>query len=135
MPSNISPVFDVLTQRMDYLKQRQAVIGQNVANADSPGYRARDLVTFDKVLKGEGQKPITIAATNPNHLKPDGSRVGGAYADDKKAGSYEVLPSGNSVIIEEQMIKVAQIGSDYQLATNLYKRMNNMVKIAIGKGG
>jgi flagellar basal-body rod protein FlgB len=138
----MDPVFNVLAQRMDYLKQRQAVIGENVANVNSPGYKARDLEDFSKVLEAKKKNAangsshtgaMTIALTNSNHIAPSGTRVGGDYAYKKDKDTYEVLPGGNSVVIEEQMVKVAAIQADYQLATNLYKRMNGMVKLALGK--
>ena len=131
IPASTMSTFELLAQRMDYLKQRQAVIGQNVANADSPAYKARDLISFDEALKGQGFQPVTMATTNPSHIAADGARVGGQYPDKKKVTSYEVLPNGNNVVLEEQMTKVAQISADYQLTTSLYKRMQAMVKMAI----
>ncbi|MGE3769712.1 MAG: flagellar basal body rod protein FlgB [Bdellovibrionales bacterium] len=139
MIGGIGSTFELLGQRMDYLKQRHAVIGQNVANADSPGYKARDLVSFEEAMKGRsggstsGVQPVVMSMSSPLHIAPDGARVGGNYPDKRNVSSYEVLPDGNNVVLEEQMVKVAEIGSDYQLMINLYKRMQGMVHTALGR--
>ena len=126
-------LFKLFATRMDYLKQRQGVISQNVANADTAGYGARDLVPFTDALKGTGVKPVGMAVTNASHMAPAGKRVGGDYGDNKAATTYETLPSGNSVVLEEQMMKVANISSDYQLVTMLYRDASSMMKMALGK--
>lgn len=129
----IGSAFDLMAARMDYLTQRQAVIAQNVANADSPSYQAQDLVGFEKAMKGEiGVQPVRMSLTNAQHISVNGKNATD-YAEDPKAGAYEITPTGNSVILEEQMMKVAEISSDYQLITNLYKRTQNLVRTALGR--
>ena len=133
MTIDATNIFGLLGQRMDYLKQRQALVAQNVANADVPAYKARDLVTFDKALKGVGVQPVQIAMTNAGHIQPAGMRIGGNFADTKNNTAYETLPSGNSVVIEEQMMKLSQISNDYALVGNLDRSANAMLKMALGK--
>ena len=41
------PMFGLLRNRMNWLGQRQEVLAQNVANADTPNYSSRDLKAFD----------------------------------------------------------------------------------------
>lgn len=131
--SGIGSAFDLMAARMDYLKQRHAVIAQNVANADSPDYKAKDLVDFNKAVQGAtGVRPVHMALTNQKHISVDG-KGGADFAEDSKSASYETLPSGNNVVLEEQMMKVAEISSDYQLITNLYKRSQNLVRTALGR--
>lgn len=128
-------LFDLFAKRMDYLKQRQGVISQNVANADSPGYGARDLVSFTDAMKGVGVRPVEMSVTSAAHMAPAGRRIGGNYGDNRQSSTYETLPSGNSVVLEEQLMKVSQIGSDYQMVTNLYRDASMMMKMALGKSG
>lgn len=130
-----SGLFDILGMRMDYLKQRQAVIAQNVSNADSPGYKAHDLVSFTKALKGVGVHPVEIAQTNEAHISPNGRAIASGFGDNHKAKTYEVLPTGNSVVLEEQMMNVAQTNNDYQVAATLYRDAVSMMKMALGKTG
>lgn len=133
MTSVTNNVFDLLSMRMDYLKQRQSVVAQNVANADTPGYGAHDLVKFTDALKGTSVSRAEMAVTNASHLTPTGRKMG-SFGDDARTTSYETLPTGNNVVLEEQMMKVSEINADYQLASNLYKRSMGMMKIALGRG-
>jgi len=77
--------------------------------------------------------PVDIEMTNAAHISPDGRRIGGAFGDNHKATTYEVLPTGNSVVLEEQMMNVAQTNSDYSLVASLYRNANSMMRMALGK--
>jgi flagellar basal-body rod protein FlgB len=120
---------------MDYLGQRQRVIAQNVANADTPDYRPNDLkpVDFSSMLKGvTASKGVKINATNPMHMGAGGQEIDAKEAAQKKV--YEVAPSGNSVIMEEQMLNSGRTVMDYNLMTSLYQKNVGMIKIALGVG-
>lgn len=128
-------LFKALGAKMDYLGQRQRVIAQNVANADTPNYRPNDLkpVDFSGMLKSvAGVKGVKINATNPMHMG-----VGGAGVNAKEAAQktvYEVAPAGNSVVMEEQMLNSGRTVMDYNLMTSLYQKNVGMIKIALGVG-
>ena len=130
-------LFEALNAKMGYLNQRQRVISQNVANADTPGYRPQDLTPVDfgtvlkKVTKG-GQKNVSIEKTDNMHM---------TGADDvqnpkerKQRETYEVAPVGNAVIMEEQLINAGKNMMDYNLMTSLYQKNVGMLKTAIGRG-
>lgn len=122
-----------LGAKMDYLSQRQRVISQNVANADTPGYRPQDLkpVNFSSVLKDvAGSSGVQMVSTNPNHVGAAGEIAAAKEGKQKKV--YEVAPDGNSVIMEEQMLNSNQTIMDYNLMTSLYQRNVRLMKIAIG---
>ncbi len=118
---------ELLKERMAYLNQRQAVLAENVANADTPGYKARDLAPFSF---GDAMKQaIGMSVTNPNHIIP--ASMAGANARSIKEDSIEVLPTGNSVDLEQQMMDVSKTAVDYQGMTSIYKSIGNMLKIAL----
>ncbi len=127
------PLFTLMAKRLSWLGQRQQVLANNVANADTPGYRARDLkaLSFKKVLGGEGAK-LGMAATNAAHLAGQ-SRKPAANAVEK-TDSHEIVISGNSVSLEEEMMKVGKTMMDYQLTINLYRKHLSMIKTALGRG-
>ena len=54
--------------------------------------------------------------------------------DGTGAPRFETTPNGNAVNLEDEMLKVAQNQSDYQLAASLYSKGLGLMKIAIGKG-
>lgn len=127
-------LFKALDAKMDYLNQRQRLISQNVANADTPSYKPLDLKPVDfgrmleRVTKGNS---VTVGSTNPGHMP----KVGEAASRDvrKQKETYEVAPAGNAVIIEEQLIKSSGNVADYNLMTNLYQKNLGMLQMAIGR--
>jgi len=126
-----------MTAKMSYLDQRQKVIAQNVANADTPGYQPQDLtkVDFGVVLKdiAGGRLNINPATTNTGHMSAAGD-IDSPKNREQRA-TYEVAPAGNAVILEEQIVKSAQTTMDFNLMTSLYQKNINMIRTAIGRTG
>lgn len=138
MTSENIPLFKALGAKMHYLGQRQKLIAQNIANADTPDYRPKDLVNVDfgQVLDHVRHEPGRLSqtrldASHPTHLKAPNNIE--SVRDRKQKVTYEVAPAGNAVIMEEQVIKSRQTAMDYTLMTNLYRKNVNMIKIALGK--
>lgn len=129
------PLLDVLRQRMSWLNARQSVLSQNVANADTPGYEARDLkpVDFGRLVQ-ETRSSATfnnsLAVTNPHHIAIRTSANAG-YSEDVSADT-EANPTGNTVSLEQEMIKVADTQAQFQAASNLYAKAVGMLRTAIG---
>jgi flagellar basal-body rod protein FlgB len=125
------PLLSLLRERMSWLHQRQDVLSQNVANADTPGYVARDLKEqdFSDILSGETVRATTLAATDPRHISLS-SRSQSRFDD--VAAPDAASPNGNAVSLEEEMIKVADTQAQFQAAANLYAKAMTMMKTAIG---
>jgi flagellar basal-body rod protein FlgB len=125
------PLFSMLRERMTWLHQRQDVLSQNVANADTPDYVARDLkpLDFDQVLGGQVTSR-SLATTNPRHI-PAASVHGGKF-EDHETPDQETSPNGNAVSLEMEMIKVSDTQAQFQAAANLYAKAITMMKTAIG---
>ncbi len=118
-----------LKTRMHWHQSRQKVLAENVANADSPGFRPLDLKA---PAIGRGAAPsVVMAQTSEGHIGASGQRGG---FDGAKAPRFETMPNGNAVVLEDEMMKVAQNQGDYQLAASLYSKGLGLMKIAIGKG-
>ncbi|MGL5117074.1 MAG: flagellar basal body rod protein FlgB [Beijerinckiaceae bacterium] len=126
------PLLSAIKGRLQYHQQRQKVLAENVANADSPGFRPRDLKPFDiaMALHRNGGGSTTPARTNAAHL---GASGGTGSAQDRQAKLFEATPSGNAVNLEDEMMRLSQNSSDYQLATTLYTKSMSYLKIALGK--
>ncbi|MGE5538296.1 MAG: flagellar basal body rod protein FlgB [Gemmatimonas sp.] len=127
------PFFDLINKRLTWLAQRQDLLAQNVANADTPGYKARDLKepTFAELVRGAGNPGVPVA-TQRGHF---GAQVRGAHwtAVDDTSGTPTM--NGNTVDMENELIKVSKTGIDYQFAINLYRKQIGMIKTALGRGG
>jgi flagellar basal-body rod protein FlgB len=119
----------MLKTRMYWLNERQRVLAENVANADTPGFRGRDLkqLDFNDALRATGS--VKVATTDPNHI---GGGAGGRFPTDNRGG-FETTPRGNAVVLEDEMLKVAQTQMDHQAATALYTRSLGLIKTALGR--
>lgn len=127
------PLFERLTERMSWLSQRTRVLAQNIANADTPGYRPQDLKPVDFDAEMRKLHPVDPIRTDTNHLKGTISPVGN-FNSNKTKTTYETAPVGNSVVIEEQMMKVSDTQMNYNMVVNLYRKHIDMFKAAIGRG-
>ena len=131
------PLFSMLRTRMQWHQERQRILAQNVANADTRNYRPQDLAP----LKFEPSK-IAMASstgasggltrTDAGHMGFAASSSGSRFQADA-GGGYETRPSGNAVNLEDEMIKVAANQMDFQAATTLYTKSLGLLKAAIGK--
>jgi len=126
-------LFGAVKSRLKWLTQRQSVLSQNIANADTPKYKARDLkpLNFDGLIKRQA-RPLRLNVTRADHLKGQVRNVG-EFAVGKEKKPYETAPAGNSVIIEEQMNKINETAISHKIMVNLYRKNIDMIKIAIGK--
>ena len=128
-----SPLISMLKTRMHWHQTRQKLLAENVANADTPGFQPKDLrvptFTPSGAPTGAG---LTVERTSPNHLASTSGRAG---EDPRYARRFEITPSGNAVSLEDEMLKVAQNQSDYQLAASLYQKSLQMLRTAVGRRG
>ncbi len=129
------PIFSMLRTRLQYAQERQRVLAENVANADTPNYKARDL----KAPKFPDPTQMSAAPVSMVSLRrTENGHIGGlsgsgsAFSTDTKGG-YEVRPGGTAVNLEDEMMKVASNQMDYQAATALYTRSLGLIKTALGK--
>lgn len=127
------PLFEALTKRMAWLGERQAVLAQNVANADTPGYVAKDVKqpNFAALVSNASHK-LAIATTTPGHIVPLSAT--GAFQQVAQHGG-ERSPSGNAVQLEDQMMKISDTANDFALTTSLLRANIGLLKMALGKSG
>ena len=128
------PILSMLRMRLEWSQSRQKVLAENVANSDTPHYRARDLVPLKFEAPGEvspaSVASVALARTEEGHM--NGLGQGSAFRSQAK-GDYETRPTGNSVTLEDEMMKVAANNMDYQAATAVYTRSLKLIKTALGK--
>lgn len=122
--------------QMDWTAQRQKVLAQNVANVDTPGYRARDLrkLDFKRMAQDAVEQAPRPAATHASHVT-SGLPHQGPYREVTERRTYETSISGNPVVLEEQMEQISGGRSRYNLAVNLIRKNIGMLRTAMGRGG
>ena len=128
MPISDIPILSMLRTRMQWHQERQRVLAENVANAETPGYHARDLAppNFEHALQTAS---LTMTRTDPGHIDIVDSSP---FADEKNL-HYEVRPRGNAVSHEDEMLKLAGNQMDYDAVSSLYTHSLSLIKTAIGR--
>jgi len=125
--------------KLSYMSERQSLLAQNVANADTPDYKAKDVKApdFGKMLKtlntsgGKTVQKLQLATTSSGHLA-NGVGPQSEFKTILRPNTDELNPNGNNVAIEEEMSKVAENQAEYQKVLSLYSKTIGMFKIAIG---
>lgn len=131
------PLFQLADQRLAWLDRRQGLLAQNIANADTPGYRARDLQPFAATLAGKmgagkmgaGKLALAPVQTNPAHLAGNPTQV----AATGRGAAGERAPDGNAVSLDKQLVQVADTDSAQQLTTQLYSKYMSFFRTALGR--
>jgi flagellar basal-body rod protein FlgB len=118
------PVISDLKTKLHWLQARQKLLAENVANADTPGYKPKDL----KDVSDSFDSMARLATTSSMHLSDESAAPGARGAE-----RFETVPSGNAVTLEDEMMKVAETQGDYQAAAELYGRSLSLLKIAVGR--
>lgn len=126
-------IFRMATQKMGWITERQVVLANNIANADTPRYRSKDLkaLNFSRMLDAAPQ--MRVAKTTSGHIAGSAGRTDFRTVAERRGDVYEVNPNDNSVIMEEQLMKVSESTMQYQLATNIYNKNLSMLKMAVGQ--
>ncbi len=121
--------------KMSYLSERQDILAQNVANADTPGYKAQKMhdIDFNRLALAEARR-LKLKTTSTGEGM-SGTRPTHDFRTEEQRETHETTPVENSIALEEQMAKVAQNNLEYMTVTNLYGKTSNMFKIALGSGG
>jgi len=117
----------VMTQRMNFLVERQGVVAGNIANANTPKYLSRDLV---ETGKSAGSSGFAMAMTNAQHLGHGGNgKIEGKITEDARF----IQHNGNSVRLDEEMLKMNEVQLNYRMMTELYAKQMGMQKMALGQ--
>jgi flagellar basal-body rod protein FlgB len=128
------PAFSAITDKMRWHQARQGLLAENVANAETPGFRGRDLAQYDFADRQSGlssSATVTTTATQPMHFSVS-STEGSAFGAQRMA-NFEITPEGNGITLEDEMMKVTTNMMDFQAATSLYQKSIKILKTAMGR--
>ena len=127
------PLFSMLRGRLGYLNESQKLIAQNVANSDTARYTAQELKPFAfdaKVqMHQQAQGPTVMAVTQAAHISPPNAPRRAQFKDTKSFSSETTL-NGNSVVLEEEMIKMSDARMNYDAAITFYQKSLNILRLA-----
>lgn len=133
--NNAPELLDAIGKAMRHLGERQRIVAQNIANSDTPGYRAQELApeSFAQMVDG-----IARIARPQVEISGRMRALGAKHSTHSTITDTEVSevkPDGNSVTLEDQLLKMGQIQADYAALTSLYRKQMALMKTALGKGG
>lgn len=125
-------LFQMTSGMMDYADQRGSVLAENIANADTPGYRPHDVQRpdFASQLRDEAGMGVQLAATHGEHIGPQTQEPSPQTVDSEP---YEVSPDGNAVELEQQMSNLAETQLHHEMATEIYRKAGGYITTALGK--
>ena len=126
-------LLDALAQKMKWHQARQGLLAENIANAETPGYRGRDLKAYgfeDHMRAVSTARVVTTSTTNPAHIQIASDTTGFGTSG---SNGFEVTPEGNGVTLEDEMMKVSANQLDYQAVTTLYSRSVRLIRTALGR--
>lgn len=108
---------------------RQAVIARNVANSDTPGYRAQDIADFTETYRNAGPE-LPLRTTREGHLPASETGLrAAALREDTTPGE----PNGNTVSLEEEMLKASEAKSKHDLALAVYRSSLGVLRTSLGR--
>ena len=121
MGAAVQPVylFDLAFQRAQWLSARQATVAENVANANSPNFRARDIEPFEAILD---RTALEMNSTRPGHISLAGAQV----HTSPKSRTWDVTSNGNDVSLEKELIKAGEVTRDYSLTVAIVKSFHRI---------
>lgn len=117
-------------RRLGWLDRRQSVLAQNVAHADTPGYRPRDVASFRQHLAG--QLGPALSRTQQGHLGPSRPAQAGTQPDRTVP---EVARNGNAVSLDLEAMRIAETDTAHALAMAVHRSFAGMFRMTLGRGG
>ena len=143
MADGVPSILVGITREMKHLADRQRVIAQNIANSETPGFKARDVAApdFSELLAQQTggrsgspsiARPRVMLTGAMSALGARAPRGGGIQLDHDVS---ETKPDGNNVTVDDQLLKMGQIQADFTAMTNLYRKQQSLLKTALGRGG
>ena len=119
-------LINLAVQKADWLSVRQSILAQNVANANTPSYRAKDIVPFESFLDSA---QLAMATSNERHINVSASELEAPPVEQDPQG--ETTHSGNNVSLENELLKLGETNSQFALNTSLIKSFHRMISASL----
>ena len=115
-------LFKLASQQANWLSVRQAAVAGNIANVNTPGYKAVDVEPFEQVLD---KTRVTLQATQVGHLR--GGATGDSFSVKTNSDDVAMMPSENSVVLENELMNAGEISRSFELNTAIVKAFHRMI--------
>lgn len=115
-------LFDLATHQAKWLSVRQSAISGNIANVNTPGYQAMEIEPFERVLDGTR---VAMQGTHVDHIKT--GATDDSYSLRREEDGPAQLPSGNSVVLEQELVKSGEVSRSFEMNTAIVKAFHRMM--------
>ena len=119
-------LFKFASLQAEWLSVRQATVAGNIANADTPGYRALDVEPFEKVLD---RSSVALGATQPGHFGARPTEASFKTREDDRTTA--VMPSNNTVVLENELLRAGEVHRAFELNTAIVKAFHRMTLLSV----
>ena len=110
---------------------RQALLAENIANADTPEYRAKDLEDFSTLYGQTSVGPTQMRAAREGHI---GFQSGQASFEPIERTAFGAeTTNGNNVALEDQIIRSAEVQQSHELAMGVYATAMDILRLGLGR--
>lgn len=115
-------LFDLVSRHNKWLSVRQTAVAGNIANANTPGFKAVDTEPFEKVLS---RMPLELAVTQPGHMRAP--ETGIPVADIRDEEAWDIVHSGNTVVLEQELMKAGEVNRSFALNAGITRAFHRML--------
>jgi len=115
-------LFDLVSRNNKWLSVRQTAVAGNIANANTPGFKAVDTEPFEKVLS---RMPLELAVTQPGHMTSP--EIGIPVVDVRDEEAWDVVHSGNTVVLEQELMKASEVNRSFALNSGITRAFHRML--------
>jgi flagellar basal-body rod protein FlgB len=119
-------LFELAARQSQWLSVRQSAIAANIANANTPGFRALEVEPFEKVLDANG---VGMRATQAAHLSAGAGAGTNDIAVRQRDDGAPMMPSQNSVVLENELMNAGEVRRAFELNTSIVKAFNRMTML------
>jgi flagellar basal-body rod protein FlgB len=123
-------ILNLAEGRARHAASRQAVVASNIANSDTPGYRAQDVSSFDEAYRGASARNAGMRATRPGHIQDVSPMTSTVTMD---VGG-EASPNGNTVSLEQEMVRSVEAQRDHTRSVTVYQSALTVLRTSVGRG-
>ena len=138
--ASVPPSISLLQIYMDYLNQRHAELSNNVANLNTPGFKASDLSPKPETFSGwitlmnNNTASLNLVMTSSGHMPGNVKTSGKKFKTKLEENIEEVKPNGNNVSLSQQSFKISENKNDYEHAIKAYKSSYDLMNMVVGGG-
>ncbi len=122
-------VFKTAQALAEYAAVRQNVVSHNLANADTPGFAAKQVVRFEMFLEADRRQNHLSGSTRSRHLNASLSADHIIQSDRR----ISTDPNGNSVSLEEEMLRSVDTKQQHDRALAIYRSSLNLLRLSLGR--